>query len=256
MTRWRQILAALGVVASAAVGVGVYTTSSAVDQVSVRDLARFRDGRTRLARQGPVTGATCTPYGVAINYATYSQEFDNGAWTAFANTTAPTVTPNAGVAAPSCASSFSVTGCGLTGVVDRVQFPATGLGQFTGIRNIATGPGGGGQFDAYVYAIAGPGGCPDGLDLGTSDVNYFFTTTAVGGSWVRLADVVGAVTGSGTTIYIGNLSATARPSDTLGAITRQACDVYLFQADINTQGDEHIPVKTTSSSATRGPVCL
>lgn len=251
--RRRVALGFLGVLLAGGAGY----LSLSIDEPGSIGPGRYRDGRGRLGRGGaPRGGASCISVtGTAINYATYSQEFDNAAWTSFADVTAPTVTPNAAVAAPSCATTFNIAGCGQTGVVDRVQFPATGLTHFSGIRNIYSGPGGGGQWSSYVYAIAGPGGCPDGLDIGSSDADYWFTTTAVGASWVRISDLAGASTGAGSTLFIGNLSPAARPSATLGAVARSACDVYLFQADAHVQGDEQRPVKTTSAAATQGPGC-
>lgn len=212
----------------------------------------------RSSRGGVACGSSCISVtGTATNWLTYSQEFDNAAWSLFADVTAPTVTANAAVAAPACSTVFNVAGCGMTGIVDRVQFPATGLGHFSGIRNIHAGPGGGAVWSSYVYAIAGPGGCPGGLDIGSSDTEYYLTNNAVGASWVRISDLSGATTGAGSTLYIGNLGQGSRPTvaGALGLATRTACDVYLWQADADATGDAQRPVKTTSAPVTQGPGC-
>lgn len=252
----RFALGFLGVLLAGGVG---YLSFPAVDVAGSIGPGRVRESRGRVGREGsPRSGSSCISVtGTAINYATYSQELDNAAWSSFADVTAPTITANAAVAAPSCATTNNIAGCGQTGVVDRVQFPATGIGHFSGIRNIHTGPGGGGQWDEYIYAIAGPGGCPGGLDIGSSDAEYWFTNHAIGASWVRISDVAGASTGAGSTLYVGNLGQGTRPTvgGVLGAASRAACDVYLWQADANVQGDEHRPVLTTSAPVTQGPGC-
>jgi len=254
MNRWRSFLLAAGV---AVVGVSGYFLQT--DRGNLAPSPRERVERGRFPRSGPPQGGSgcITVTGTAINYATYSQELDNAAWTSVADVTAPTITANAAVAAPSCATTFNIAGCGQTGVVDRVQFPATGLTHFSGIRNIHAGPGTGGQWDEYIYVMVGPGGCPDGLDIGSSDTEYFFTHHAVGASWTRISDVAGASTAGGSTLYVGNLGQNVRPTvgGVIGAVARAACDVYLFQADANVTGNEHRPVKTTSAAATQGPGC-
>lgn len=204
----------------------------------------------------PAGGSSCIPVtGTAINYATWSQAFDNAAWSSFANMAAPVVTADVpGVVAPACADVVNVAGCGVAGTVDRVEFPATALTKFSAIRNIYSSPEQ--TNNGYVYAKAGPGGCAGGLEIGTSSATeYYFTSNAITSNWTRISDLEGGFGALGSTLFIGNLAPAARPSDTLGAATRTACDVYLWQADAASTGNAQRPVKTTSAAATQGPGC-
>ena len=208
--------------------------------ISNGDLVECANNQPRVMPGGDGSGGNgLGVWSARTNTLLRSAELENAAWSSISS----------GAAAPTVTANFATAPDGTT-TAERLQFPATTLGQYSGWRQVSSCPIGLSSGGLYLKLNSG-GPLTTNVCLGdATDFDCTADTTINSSTWTRVyrnngpLDIVGG-------LYFGNISPSGTTSTTFGFAAQPAMDALAWGAHCESGVNLGPYITTVASAATR-----